>query len=107
MSCGGAYEVGWKHEQRLTDAVPGIEAAATAVESELRVFLGKDLGLVSPKGVGYLQAVRGIGCAKLAGLDEKGKECGDEQEQGNRMRRSKAEHWSLWYDVEVRPRRFG
>ncbi len=67
------------------------------MESELGVFVGKDLGLACPKGVSYLQAVGGVGGAKLAGLDEEGEESGDEQEQGNRMRGSEAEHCSLWY----------
>jgi hypothetical protein len=76
----------------LTDAVPGVEAAATAVESELRVFVGEDLGLSCPKGVSYLQAVCGVGCAELAGLDEEGEESGDKQEQGDWMRGSEAGH---------------
>jgi hypothetical protein len=54
MGCRGADEVGWKHEQGLADAVPGVEAAATTVKSELRVFVGKDLGLGCPEGVSYL-----------------------------------------------------
>jgi hypothetical protein len=88
MGCGGTDEVGWKHEQRLADAVPGVEAASTPVKSELGVFVGKDLGLACPEGVSYLQAVGGVGGAKLAGLDEEGEESGDEQEQGKRTRGS-------------------
>jgi hypothetical protein len=62
------------------------------VESELGVFVGKDLGLGCPEGVSYLQAVGGVGCAELAGLDEEGEESGDKQEQGDWRRGSEAGH---------------
>ena len=81
----------------MADAVPGVEASAAAVKSELWVFVGKDLGLACPEGVSYLQTVRGVGCAKFAGLDEEGEKSGDKEEQGNWRRESGAEHWSLWY----------
>jgi len=61
---------------------------AAPMESELGVFVGKDLGLACPEGVSYLQAVGGVGGAKFAGLDEEGEESGEKQEQGNRMRGS-------------------
>jgi hypothetical protein len=76
----------------LADAVPGVEAAAAPVKAKLGVFVGKDLGLACPKGVGYLEAVSGVGGAELAGLDKERRESGDEQEQGNRVGRSEAEH---------------
>jgi hypothetical protein len=76
----------------LADTVPGVEAAAAPVKAELGVFVGEDLGLACPEGVGYLQAVGGVGGAKLAGLDEEGEEGGDEKEQGNRMGGSEARH---------------
>jgi hypothetical protein len=76
----------------LTDTVPGVEAAATTAESELRVFIGKDLGLSCPEGVSYLQAVRGVGCAELAGLNEEGEEGGNKQDQEDWMRGSEAGH---------------
>jgi hypothetical protein len=76
----------------LTDTVPGVEAVATTAESELRVFIGKNLGLSCPEGVSDLQAVRGVGCAELARLDEEGEESGDKQEQGDWMRGSEAGH---------------
>jgi hypothetical protein len=62
------------------------------VKAELGVFVGKDLGLACPERVSYLQAVRGIGGAELAGLDKERRESGDEQEQGNRVGGSEAEH---------------
>jgi hypothetical protein len=67
------------------------------MEAELGVFVGKDLGLACPERVSYLETVGGVGGAEFAGLDEEGEESGDEQEQGNRMRGSEAEHCSLWY----------
>src|SRR5258707_6194728 len=97
MGGGGADEVGGKDEQGLTNAVPGVEAAAASVKSELGVFVGKDLGLARPEGVSYLQTVSGVGGAEFAGLDEEGEESGKEEEQGDRMRGSEATHWSLWY----------
>jgi hypothetical protein len=86
----------------LADAVPGVETTATTVESELRIFAGKDLGLRCPEGMSYLKAVGGVGGTKLAGLDEEGEESGDKQEQGDRMRGCEAEHWSPWYVCGVR-----
>ena len=79
----------------MADAVPGVEAATTSVQAELRIFVGKDLRLAGPKRVSYLQAVGGVGGAKLAGLDEEGEETCDEQEQVDRM--IEAAHWSIWY----------
>ena len=67
------------------------------MKSELGVFVGKDLGLSCPKGVSYLQAVCGVGGAEFAGLDEEGEESGDEEEQGDWIGGSEAEHCSLWY----------
>jgi hypothetical protein len=67
------------------------------MEAELGVFVGEDLGLACPEGMSHLQAVGGVGCAKLAGLDEEGKESSDKEKQGDRVRGSEAEHCSLWY----------
>jgi hypothetical protein len=67
------------------------------METELGVFVGKDLGLAGPEGVSYLETVGGVGGAKFAGLNEECEKSGDEQEQGNRMRRREAAHWFLWY----------
>src|SRR5258705_9813706 len=97
MGGGGADEVGGKHDQGLADAVPGVEAAAASVKSELGVFVRKDLGLARPEGVSYLQTVSGVGGAELAGLDEEGEESGEEEEQRDRMRGSEATHWCLWH----------
>src|SRR5580704_2245779 len=65
MGCRGADEVGWKHEQGLADAVPGVETAATTVKSELGIFVGKDLRLACPERVSYLQAMGGVGGAEF------------------------------------------
>jgi len=67
----------------LTDAIPGIEAAAASVEPELGIFIGKDLGLAGPEGMRHLETVGGVGGAELTGLDEEGEESRDEKEQEN------------------------
>jgi hypothetical protein len=76
----------------LADTVPGVEAAAASVKPELGVFVGKDLRLTRPEGVGYLQTVGGVGGAELAGLDEEGEESSDEEEQRDWIRGSEAAH---------------
>src|SRR5258708_26935271 len=97
MGGGGTDQVGGEEEQRLADAVPGVEATAAAVEAELGVFVGEDLGLVCPEGVSYLQAVGGVGGAEFAGLNEEGEERGNEQEHGDWVGGNEAGHEPLWY----------
>jgi hypothetical protein len=64
----------------LTDAVPGVETAATTVKPELGIFVGEDLRLACPERVGYLETMGGVGGAEFAGLDQESEESGDKQE---------------------------
>ena len=61
-------------EQRLADAIPTEDAAAAAMKSKLRIFVGKHLRLRSPEPVCGLQPVHGIGRAKFAGLHDEGEQ---------------------------------
>ena len=81
MACRGGGQIRRQHEQRLTDPIPGVQAATAAVQSKLRIFIGKDLGLAGPEGMGDLQPVHRVRCAKLAGLDQEGEQAGNQQEK--------------------------
>ena len=62
------------------------------MQSELRILVRKNLGLACPQRMRHLQPVRGVGRAKLAGLDEEGEKCGDKQQQRQRTREDGTEH---------------
>jgi hypothetical protein len=63
MTCSSAGEVSREYEQGLANAVRSVESATTPMQSEVRVVVRKDLGLASPEGMRYLQAMRGVGRA--------------------------------------------
>src|SRR5207245_11727534 len=53
--------VGWQHQQRLANAVPVVETAATSVYTEFRIFVVKNRGLRGPERMRGLQPVHGVG----------------------------------------------
>ena len=62
------------------------------MQSELRIFVRKDLGFTRPQRMRHLEPKRGIGRAKLARLNEESEQRRDKQEQAERARRNETEH---------------
>jgi hypothetical protein len=65
------------------------------MEPEVRVFVGKDLGLAGPEGMRHLQPVGRIRGTQFPGLDEEGEETRDQQEQKERTRK-----WPKWHSFD-------
>ena len=82
----GTHEVGRPHQQGLAHTKPSVESAASAVNAEFRVFIGKDRWLRGPEGVGRLQAVHGVARAELARLHDQCGQAGGEAQQPWRIR---------------------
>ena len=70
----GADQIGWQHEQRLTDAVPAEDLSAAAMQAELRILVGKNLRLRCPEPVRGLQSMHRIGASQFARLHHKRKQ---------------------------------
>jgi hypothetical protein len=89
-----AYYVGGEHQQRLADAVPAVQLAVRAMDSEFGVVPGIHFRLGRPPGVRRLEAMRRIACAELTGLDDEGgeKRRQGQQEQGVEEQTTRAVH---------------
>ena len=93
LGCG-AGQIRRQHQKRLTDPIPGIQTAASPVESKLRIFVGKDLRLPGPEGMCDLQPVHGVRRTKLPGLDEEGEEAGNQKQKEEGAREGPLRHQS-------------
>ncbi len=74
----GSHQVRGQHEQALADPEPAVEPPAAANETELGIFIGKDLRLRGPEPVRGLQPVHGIGSAEFSRLHNEGQQRGNQ-----------------------------
>ena len=81
----GADQVRGQHDQRLADPKPAEDAAASAMQPELRVLIRKNLRLRGPQPVRGLQPVHGVGGAQFARLHYEGEQARDQAQKKTRI----------------------
>ena len=69
-----ACQIRGQHQQGLSYAIPAIQPASAAVQTELGILVGKYLWLGSPQPVGGLQPVHRVGRPQLARLHHPGEQ---------------------------------